>query len=94
MRKPGTDAKLKVGRGGAAKDVLVKVRQGVDVRKPLFSMFLVRDAAGKLSDWIGWNAIGPYDASRREVEKYLGWHFNTGRPEQPTSFAFIDEYRK
>jgi WD40 repeat protein len=94
MRKPGADAKLKVVRGGAAKDVLVKVRQGVDVRKPLFSMFLVRDAAGKLSDWIGWNAIGPYDASRREVEKYLGWHFNTGRPEQPTAFAFIDEYRK
>ena len=94
MRKPGSDAKLKVLRGGAAKDVLVKVRQGVDVRKPLFSMFLVRDAAGKLSDWIGWNAIGPYDASRREVEKYLGWHFNTGRPEQPTAFAFIDEYRK
>ena len=94
MRKPGSEAKLKILRGGAAKDVAVKVRQGVDVRKPLFSMFLVRDNAGKLADWIGWNAIGPYDASRREVEKYLGWHFNTGRPEQPTSFAFIDEYRK
>ena len=94
MRKPGSDAKLKILRGGAPKDVTIKVRQGVDVRKPLFSMFLVADGAGKLTDWIGWNAIGPYDASRREVEKYLGWHFNTGRTEQPTAFAFIDEYRK
>ena len=58
------------------------------------SLFFPRAADGKLDDWLGWNTIGPYDASRREVEKYLGWHFNTGKIEQPTSFAFIDQYRK
>jgi WD40 repeat protein len=94
LREPGSTAKIRITRGGLESDVEVKVRQGVDVRKPIFQLFLPRDGAGKIGDWIGWNAIGPYDASRREVEKYLGWHFNTGRPEQPTSFAFIDQYRK
>lgn len=94
LKKPGQNVKLRISRGGQEIDVEAPVRQGVDVRKPLFTLFFPRDAAGKLGDWLGWNAIGPYDSSRRDVEQYLGWHFNTGRPEQPTSFAFIDQYRK
>ncbi len=94
LKKPNQNVKLRIGRAGQELDIDVAVRQGVDVRKPLFSLFFPRDAAGKLGDWLGWNAIGPYDSSRRDVEQYLGWHFNTGKAEQPTSFAFIDQYRK
>jgi WD40 repeat protein len=94
LKKPGQNVKLRISTAGQERDVEVPVQQGVDVRKPLFSLFFPRDAAGKLGDWLGWNAIGPYDSSRRDVEQYLGWHFNTGRPERPTSFAFIDQYRK
>jgi WD40 repeat protein len=93
MKKPG-QAKIRISRAGKEQDLDLAIRQGVDVRKPLFTLFFPRDAAGKLGDWLGWNAIGPYDSSRKEVEQYLGWHFNTGKAEQPTSFAFIDQYRK
>ena len=94
MKKPGQTVTIKVNRAGKEMDVGVPVRQGVDVRKPLFTLFFPRDAAGKVGDWLGWNAIGPYDSSRKDVEQYLGWHFNTGKADQPTSFAFIDQYRK
>ena len=80
----GSRAPTRSSRSSAAAqpaDVTVKVRQGVDVRKPLFSLFLVRDAAGKLSDWIGWNAIGPYDARPargREVSRLALQHRQGG----------------
>jgi WD40 repeat protein len=94
MLPPGQNGKLRIERGGVESDVDVMIRQGTDVRKALFTLFFPKAAGGNLGDWIGWNAIGPYDASRREVEQYLGWHFNTGKADQPTSFAFIDQYRK
>src|SRR5262249_57425053 len=42
----------------------------------------------------GWTRHGPYDSSRAEAERYLGWHINTGKPESPTRFAEAGQYQK
>jgi WD40 repeat protein len=75
-------------------DVGLVVGQGIDDRKPLFFLFVTRDRDQDARRWIGWSPNGNYDASDRQVERYLGWHFNTGRPEAPTSFALVNQYRK
>ena len=62
------------------KDVKLTVEQGIDVRKPLFSLFVTRADKDAKQQWLGWNATGPFDSSEREVERFLGWHFNTGLP--------------
>jgi WD40 repeat protein len=89
----------------AGEEVLLKVRdrpelrlrvgQAIDERKPLFSLFLIREEAEKADrwHWIGWSPLGAYDASSRDAERYLGWHFNLLRAERPTSFAPADQYR-
>jgi WD40 repeat protein len=84
--EPGTLAEFQVrGKPNAR----LRVGQGVDVRNPLFSLFITRTRAG---DWIGWSPMGPYDASGRAAENYLGWHFNTGDPGAPTRFALANQY--
>jgi WD40 repeat protein len=58
------------------------------------SLVLTEAAAPPERDWIGWNNLGPYDISHQRAEQYLGWHFNTGRPEAPARLARADQYRK
>ncbi len=70
------------------------VGQGIDERKPLFSLFVKSTRDGKPHEWIGWSPVGPYDASSAAAEQYLGWHFNTGDEQRPTTFAPADQYRK
>jgi WD40 repeat protein len=83
---PGTVAEFQVrGKPNAQ----MRIGQGVDVRNPLFSLFITR---GK-GEWIGWSPMGPYDTSGRAAENYLGWHFNTGDPAAPTRFALANQYR-
>jgi WD40 repeat protein len=90
-RKPGDALRLRVkGKG----DVVLRVGQGTDEQKPLFSLFVTAGEAGQGGDWIGWNSVGPYDASGANAEQYLGWHFNTGNPKEPTTFAGAGQYRK
>ena len=80
------------GRQGP-RQVKLDVGQGIDERKPLLSLFISRDGKPQEREWIGWNPIGPYDASGRKAERHLGWHFNTGQAKSPTRFALADQYR-
>ncbi len=92
---PGKTVTLRVREGDeAARDITLKVGQGIDERKPLLSLFVT--TAGKVEErrWIGWNPNGPYEVSSPAAEQYLGWHFNTGQPDAPTAFAGADQYRK
>lgn len=91
--KPGTPVTLHTAVGQEKKDLALTVDQGIDERKPLFSLFVTRASPVGTRDWLGWNALGPYDASRQAAESYLGWHFNTGEAKEPTRFALIEEYR-
>lgn len=91
--KPGTAVRLRTVVGQAKKVLGLTVDQGIDERKPLFQLFMTRPDAAGVRDWLGWNALGPYDASRLAAESYLGWHFNTGAAKEPTRFALIQEYR-
>ncbi|HMB04624.1 MAG TPA: hypothetical protein VKP69_12900, partial [Isosphaeraceae bacterium] len=95
--RPGETVTVRRARGGEAfADVALRVGQGVDERKPLLSLLVMRGAgAGEGTwSWVGWNPLGPYEASGPDAERRLGWHFNTGQPEMPTRFALADQYRK
>ncbi len=91
--KPGTDVTLRLLAGKQKKVLALKVDQGIDERKALFSLFVTQPGPGGARDWLGWNNLGPYDASRPGAESYLGWHFNTDDKKEPTRFALIQEYR-
>lgn len=94
LETPGQNVTLRVARANQPpRDVAILVGQAIDERKPILSLFLTRpDAAGQ-REWVGWTPLGPYEASSRGAERLIGWHFNTGRPEMPTSFALADQYR-
>ncbi|HUG90281.1 MAG TPA: hypothetical protein VML55_05585 [Planctomycetaceae bacterium] len=89
-RKPGTTVALQVARDGRPQTLEAAVGQGIDERKPLFSLFVTPDR----KSWIGWQPLGKYDAGSRAAEAYLGWHFNTGRADQPARFASAEQYRE
>jgi WD40 repeat protein len=88
-RRPGDEIEVSVAGKGAVK---LPVERGVDERKPLFSLHLLRGRP--LPEWIGWSPAGPYDFSSPAAEAYLGWHTNTGDPAAPVAFAAASEYRK
>ncbi|MCI0682026.1 MAG: hypothetical protein L0Y71_07980 [Gemmataceae bacterium] len=88
MVKPNAEVALRIRAGKQVKDVSLKVVQGVDVRKPLFTLFVAADGR----EWLGWNPVGPFDASGPVAEKYVGWHFNTGNAAEPTKFALLNQY--
>jgi len=100
--KPGTKVTLQIERQGAKKTVEVTIGQGVDDHRPLLSLFVpvlsgglrppLAAQAGKAREWIAWNPIGPYDASSKDVERFLGWHFNPSKLEEPPRFARADAY--
>lgn len=78
---------------GSVDELALPVAQGIDERKPLLSLFFARGPVGPSRGWIGWSPLGPFQSSDREIERYLGWHFNTGRPEAPVTFASAGQYR-
>jgi WD40 repeat protein len=91
LTKPGTTLQLRIrGKG----NVGALVGQGSDERKPLFTIFTTGAGAPATWDWVGWSPIGPFETSGRRAERYVGWHFNTGDPDAPATFALIDQYRK
>jgi hypothetical protein len=93
MIRPGEVANLRVRRPGEAdRNVELTVAQAVDERKPLVSLFVARGAEQQESGWIAWNPLGPYDSSGQDVERLIGWHFNTGEPSSPTRFAQADQF--
>jgi WD40 repeat protein len=89
LRHPGDEVEVTVAGKGPVK---LPIGRGVDERKPLFSLFLLRGPA--LPGWIGWSPAGPYDCSGPAAEKHLGWQTNTGDPAAPVSYAAVVEYRK
>jgi WD40 repeat protein len=91
QRRPGQKVVVRIGE----RDVPLVVDQGIDERKPLFSLFLT--AADNVPErrWVGWNPHGPYEASDRQgAGQYVGWHLNTGKTEAPTSFTLLGDYQK
>jgi WD40 repeat protein len=86
LKKPGDLIDVKVAGREA---VRVKAGQGVEERKPLLSLFVTRDR----KEWIGWTPGGPFDRSSERVDTLIGWHTNTGKPEQPATFAAAKEYQ-
>jgi WD40 repeat protein len=94
--KPGeiVTLRLRDPDTGATRTIDLAVGQGIDERKPLLSFFVEREGKQGAREWIGWSPHGPYDISRPGVDRYVGWHLNTGKPEAPTAFALADQYRK
>jgi WD40 repeat protein len=92
--RPGVEVGLRRAAPKGGDDVLFRVAQGIDERKPLFSLFVMGGVKASECEWIGWSPVGPYEASSPKAEKYLGWHFNTGDPKAPTRFADAGQYRK
>jgi WD40 repeat protein len=95
--RPGTPVTIRRARGNEAPaDRTLRLGQGIDERKPLLSLFVTRGAGPGVGawSWVGWNPLGPYEASDPGAERRLGWHFNTGQPEMPVRFALADQYRK
>ncbi|MCE9530769.1 MAG: hypothetical protein K8T89_06545 [Planctomycetes bacterium] len=88
-RKPGDTVEITV-KGKAA--LKVPVARGVDERKPLFSLLLLRTA--NVPEWVGWSPVGPYDYSSPAAEKRLGWHTNTGDEATPVSYVAAREHSK
>jgi WD40 repeat protein len=89
VRPPGDQVEVTVAGKGAVK---LPVERGMDERKPLFSLFLMRTP--KQTEWIGWSPAGPYDYSSSTAEEHLGWQTNTGDPAAPVSYVAAREYRK
>jgi WD40 repeat protein len=92
--KPGSKVILRRGDPGGKDDVSLVVGQGIDERKPLFSLFVSRAEKAADCEWIGWSPFAPYESSSPKAEKYLGWQFNTGDAQVPVRFAGANQYRK
>jgi WD40 repeat protein len=78
---------------GQPEAIRLETGQGIDDRKPLLSLFLA-DLGGTAPEWIAWTTSGPYDASSKKIEDFVGWHFNPkrDRPRDPATFAELKSY--
>ncbi len=93
---PGSDAILRVGRGGRSMDLAVPLVQGTDERKPLFSVVL-RSAPADGDEslhWLAWSPHGPFEASDEAIGQRAGWHFNRIEGNEEIRFAPLAEYRE
>jgi WD40 repeat protein len=93
LAKPGDTVTLQIK--GKAAAVKLPVGQGIDERKPLFTLFVSPGAKPQDWEWVGWNPQGFYESSGAEAETYIGWHTNnTDTPEKAATFAAAPEHRK
>jgi WD40 repeat protein len=92
--KPGDKVTVSRKRQDKLERVALTIGQAVDERKPLWFFFVSRGAKPEERDWIGWNPLGAHEASDRDAERYLVWHFNTGKADAPTRSVLADQYRK
>jgi WD40 repeat protein len=88
-QKPNDMVELRVAGKGK---VVLAVSQGMDQRKPLFTLAVLK--RDKEIDWVGYSPAGPYDASGEPAEARLGWHSNTGDAKKPVEYAPVGDYRK
>ena len=91
---PGEKMVCRVRRSNTERKVTLTVDQGIDERKPLFSL-LVQPSDGdpERHRWIAWSPLGPFQSSDRQIERYVGWHFN-GINGRASSFAPLNQYRE
>jgi len=92
-QKPGSTVNVSVRRNGAVQQVELPVAQAIDEVKPLFSLFVAPSASGREWQWIGWHPLGNFDTRGDDVDRWLGWQFNTGDLERPARYAAIGDYR-
>jgi hypothetical protein len=92
--RPGQKVVLSRKRQEERGQIELTVGQGIDERKPLWFFFLTRGAKPEEREWIGWNPLGAHEASDRDAERFLVWHFNTGKADAPTRSVLADQYRK
>lgn len=90
---PTEQLEITVRRNGAEQVVMCLVEQAIDEAKPLFSLFVAPSERQNEWEWIGWHPLGNFDFRGDRVERHVGWHFNTGNPQSPASFATVHEYR-
>jgi WD40 repeat protein len=90
-RKPGEPVTLRLVRGRRTEDVAVTLGRAADERKPLLSLFLARPDADASRGWLVWTPSGPFDSNGGDVENIFGWHFDTGRPDEPARFSRLAE---
>jgi WD40 repeat protein len=92
LMKPGQNVTL---RRRGQPPVQLAVAQGIGDRKPLLSLFVVRDSQTQQYEWVGWSPIGPYDSSGAKADHYIGWQFNNmNTPEGASTYAAASEYRQ
>jgi WD40 repeat protein len=79
----------------AGRNIGLQVDQGIDDHKPLFALFVTAGVRPADRRWVGWSPQGPYDTGDLvRGERYIGWHFNTDRPDAPTAFGEAGKYRR
>jgi WD40 repeat protein len=90
---PRTPVTLQIGGRG---EVKLTVDQGIDDQKPLLTLFFpdrTREPAQRR--WVGWSPWGYFDASHAEaMKRYIGWHENTGKPDDPVLYALPEDNGK
>src|SRR5258707_1228103 len=73
----GEQVTLKVRDRGK---VTLTLEQGIDDRKPLFTLYVTRPKAAR-PRWLAWSPHGPYDASDvPALEKNIEWQVNPEKP--------------
>lgn len=90
LQPPGKDVTLALADGRRPS---VPVSQAAQERTPLLVLFVTRGARAEDREWLAWNPLGPYDSSSPRMARAFGWHFNTGKPEEPVQFTPADEDR-
>lgn len=92
--QPNQKVVLRRLRQNAAQDITVTVDQGIDERKPLFSILITNQQNVADRQWVGWSPLGPFESSDPRIEQLLGWHFNSDQLGQPTYYAQLNQYRE
>ncbi len=93
-RIPGEKVEVTIRRNGNVQTVSCTVDQAIDGSKPLFSIFVAPGDNQGEWEWIGWHPLGLFSTRSDQLDRLLGWHFNTGEPDRPASFVGIGEYRE
>lgn len=73
--------------------VSVRLEQGTDERKPLFSFITLPNAQANVFDWLVWTPSGPFQSSGQPIEERAGWHFNPDDENPNARFAPLAQYR-
>ena len=90
--KPNQKVTLRRSRNGTVANVAIDVKQGIDERKPLFSLLVKPNGVGENLSWLAWSPLGLFESSDRKIEQLVGWHFNP-EGDTPSVFAPLQQYR-